>query len=244
MSQILRDARRYEEARERQIKDEPRPAFHLSTRVGWLNDPNGFSYYNGEYHLFYQYHPYNSHWGPMHWGHAVSSDLLHWRYLPAALAPDTDYDRDGCFSGSAVSLDDGRQMLMYTGVVKETQPDGSAREVQRQCIAIGDGIDYEKYAGNPVLDENDLPEGGSRFDFRDPKIWQAPDGTFRCVAGNCTPDKDGRILLFSSEDGLKWKFEKTLISNNGRFGRMWECPDRICSLRDLSTITETGQYVS
>ena len=144
MSQILRDARRYEEARERQIKDEPRPAFHLSTRVGWLNDPNGFSYYNGEYHLFYQYHPYNSHWGPMHWGHAVSSDLLHWRYLPAALAPDTDYDRDGCFSGSAVSLDDGRQMLMYTGVVKETQPDGSAREVQRQCIAIGDGIEYEK----------------------------------------------------------------------------------------------------
>ena len=225
MSQILRDARKYEETRERQIKDEPRPAFHLSTRVGWLNDPNGFSYYNGEYHLFYQYHPYNSHWGPMHWGHAVSSDLLHWRYLPAALAPDTDYDRDGCFSGSAVSLDDGRQMLMYTGVVKETQPDGSAREVQRQCIAIGDGIDYEKYAGNPVLDENDLPEGGSRFDFRDPRIWRAPDGTFRCVAGNCTPDKDGRILLFSSEDGLKWKFEKTLISNNGRFGRMWECPD-------------------
>lgn len=225
MSQILRDARKYEETRERQIKDEPRPAFHLSTRVGWLNDPNGFAYYNGEYHLFYQYHPYNSHWGPMHWGHVVSSDLLHWRYLPAALAPDTDYDRDGCFSGSAVSLDDGRQMLMYTGVVKETQPDGSAREVQRQCIAIGDGIDYEKYAGNPVLDENDLPEGGSRFDFRDPRIWRAPDGTFRCVAGNCTPDKDGRILLFSSEDGLKWKFEKTLISNNGRFGRMWECPD-------------------
>ena len=201
MSQILRDARKYEETRERQIKDEPRPAFHLSTRVGWLNDPNGFSYYNGEYHLFYQYHPYNSHWGPMHWGHAVSSDLLHWKYLPAALAPDTDYDRDGCFSGSAVSLDDGRQMLMYTGVVKETQPDGSTREVQRQCIAIGDGTDYVKYPGNPVLDENDLPEGGSRFDFRDPKIWRAPDGTFRCVAGNCTPDKDGRILLFSSEDG-------------------------------------------
>ncbi len=225
MSQILRDARKYEETRGRQIKDVPRPAFHLSTRVGWLNDPNGFSYYNGEYHLFYQYHPYNSHWGPMHWGHAVSSDLLHWKYLPAALAPDTDYDRDGCFSGSAVSLDDGRQMLMYTGVVKETQPDGSTREVQRQCIAIGDGTDYVKYSGNPVLDENDLPEGGSRFDFRDPKIWRAPDGTFRCVAGNCTPDKDGRILLFSSIDGLKWKFEKTLISNNGRFGRMWECPD-------------------
>ena len=161
----------------------------------------------------------------MHWGHAVSSDLLHWRYLPAALAPDTDYDRDGCFSGSAVSLDDGRHLLMYTGVVKETQPDGSVREVQRQCIATGDGTDYEKYAGNPVLTEADLPEGGSRFDFRDPRIWRTEDGTFRCVIGNCTPDKDGRILLFSSRDGFEWKFEKTLISNNGRFGRMWECPD-------------------
>lgn len=225
MSQILRDARRYEEARERQISDEPRPSFHLSTRVGWLNDPNGFSFYKGEYHLFYQYHPYDSHWGPMHWGHAVSSDLLHWRYLPAALAPDTDYDRDGCFSGSAVTLDDGRHLLMYTGVLKETQPDGSAREVQRQCIAIGDGIDYEKFPGNPVLDETDLPEDGSRFDFRDPRIWRAKDGTFRCVVGNCRPDKDGRILLYSSKDGLDWKFEKILISNNGRFGRMWECPD-------------------
>lgn len=225
MSQILRDARRYEEARDRQIADEPRPSFHLSTRTGWLNDPNGFSYYNGEYHLFYQYHPYDSHWGPMHWGHAVSSDLLHWRYLPAALAPDTDYDRDGCFSGSAVTLDAGRHMLMYTGVVKETQSDGSSREVQTQCIAIGDGTDYEKFSGNPVLTEKDLPEDGSRFDFRDPRVWREKDGTFRCVVGNCTPQKDGRILLYSSPDGMKWKFEKILISNNGRFGRMWECPD-------------------
>lgn len=161
----------------------------------------------------------------MHWGHAVSSDLLHWRYLPAALAPDTDYDRDGCFSGSAVTLDDGRQLLMYTGVVNETQPDGSHLGVQTQCIAVGDGIDYKKYPGNPVLDRKDLPENGSRFDFRDPRIWRTSDGTFRCVAGNCTPDKDGQILLFSSPDGLKWKFEKILLQNNGRFGKMWECPD-------------------
>ncbi len=161
----------------------------------------------------------------MHWGHAVSSDLLHWRYLPAALAPDTDYDRDGCFSGSAVTLDDGRQLLMYTGVINETQPDGSHLGVQTQCIAVGDGIDYEKYPGNPVLDRKDLPENGSRFDFRDPRIWRTSDGTFRCVAGNCTPDKDGQILLFSSPDGLKWKFEKILLQNNGRFGKMWECPD-------------------
>ena len=111
-SQALRDARRYEEVFEQMIMPEERPAFHLSSRVGWMNDPNGFSWYKGEYHLFYQYHPYDSHWGPMHWGHAVSTDLLHWKYLPAVLAPDKPYDRDGCFSGGALTMKDGTHMLM------------------------------------------------------------------------------------------------------------------------------------
>lgn len=225
MSRVLRDARKYEEMRERQNAGEARPEFHLSARVGWMNDPNGFSYYNGEYHMFYQYHPYDSHWGPMHWGHAVSGDLLHWRYLPAALAPDSDFDRDGCFSGSAVTLKDGRQLLMYTGVVNETQPDGSSLGVQTQCIAFGDGTDYVKYGQNPVLDSSNLPENSSRYDFRDPRLWQMEDGSFRCVVGSCTPEKDGQILLFGSPDGIHWKFEKILIQNKGRFGRMWECPD-------------------
>ncbi len=225
LSQTLRDARKYEETMEREINSRLRPGFHLSARVGWMNDPNGFSYYKNEYHLFYQYHPYNCQWGPMHWGHAVSTDLLHWRYFPAALAPEADYDRDGCFSGSAAVLPDGRHMLMYTGVSKETQPDGSNCHVQKQCIAVGDGIDYEKYTGNPVLDQKDLPEGSSRFDFRDPKIWQQPDGSFQCVVGNCTDENDGQILLYSSLDGFHWNFKKILASNNQRFGRMWECPD-------------------
>ncbi len=225
ISQTLRDARKYEEATERAIEKEQKPDFHLCTRVGWMNDPNGFSYYKGEYHLFYQYHPYDSHWGPMHWGHAVSTDLLHWRYLPAALAPDTEYDRDGCFSGSAAVLPDGRHLLLYTGVSRETQPDGGMRDVQTQCIAIGDGVDYEKYAGNPVLTKKDLPEGSSKFDFRDPKMWQKSDGSYRCVAGNCTENGDGQVLLFSSPDGFDWKYEKILAANGGRYGRMWECPD-------------------
>ena len=224
-SQTLREARKYEETFEKMITDEERPAFHLSTRTGWMNDPNGFSWYQGKYHLFYQYNPYNSYWGPMHWGHAVSEDLLHWEYLPAALAPDEIYDRDGCFSGGAVTLPDGRQLLMYTGVVNERQPNGGHTEVQTQCLAVGDGTDYEKYENNPVLDEKDLPEGSSRNDFRDPKIWQDEDGTYCCVIGNRAADESGQVLLYTSQDGFRWEFKSILASNHNRIGKMWECPD-------------------
>ncbi len=224
-SQTLREARKYEETAEKVIKKEERPDFHLSVRTGWLNDPNGFSYYRGEYHLFYQYYPYESKWGSMHWGHAVSKDLLHWEYLPAALAPDEKYDKDGCFSGSAVVLPDGRHLLMYTGVVKEHQADDVFCDVQTQCLAVGDGVDYEKYGMNPVLDWRDLPKGASRYDFRDPKMWQEKDGTYYCVAGNRPADGSGQLLLYMSKDGFKWEFKSILAANHNRFGKMWECPD-------------------
>ncbi len=223
--ELLEKARAFERENAKRMEEAKRPGFHLSVQVGWMNDPNGFSFYNGEYHLFYQYHPYTSYWGPMHWGHAVSKDLLHWRYLPTALAPDESYDKDGCFSGSAVEMDDGRHLLMYTGVVEEELPDGTKKGVQTQCVAIGDGVNYEKYEGNPVIDESQLPEGGDRFEFRDPRIWKAEDGTYRCVAGNCDGDRDGQILLYSSKDALHWNFEKILLRNYDRFGKMWECPD-------------------
>lgn len=224
-SQTLREARRYEEATEKMLHPGERPEFHLATRVGWMNDPNGFSYYNGKYHMFYQYYPYAPYWGPMHWGHAVSEDLLHWEYLPAALAPDSPYDRDGCFSGSAIDLPDGRQLLMYTGVINIPLPGGDKKEIQTQCLAVGDGVDYEKYEKNPVLTEADLPEGASRHDFRDPKIWRKADGTYRCAIGSRPADGSGQILLYESEDGFEWKYKKVLIENKNRFGKMWECPD-------------------
>lgn len=224
-SQTLREARKYEEASEKMISKEERPDFHLSVRTGWMNDPNGFSYYDGKYHMFYQYYPYDTVWGPMHWGHAVSEDLLHWEYLPAALAPDQPYDRDGCFSGSAVTLPDGRQLLMYTGVLRENLKNGGSYDVQTQCLAVGDGVDYEKYEKNPVLDDSNLPEGCSRNDFRDPKMWRKADGTYCCVVGNRPADGSGQILLFTSQDGFEWKFEKVLAANHNRFGKMWECPD-------------------
>lgn len=225
ISETLRKARWQEAETEKKIAAKDRPEFHLSARAGWMNDPNGFSYYNGQYHMFYQYYPNETKWGPMHWGHAVSEDLLRWTYMPAALAPDTTYDGDGCFSGSACALPDGRHMLMYTGVRRELCADGIPRDVQTQCLAFGDGQEYVKYELNPILDETHIPEGSSRHDFRDPKVWQNEDGSYDCVIGGRLADGRGRILLYHSEDGLNWTFKNILVENDGRFGLMWECPD-------------------
>ena len=198
MNHSLIFARAYEKEAGGKIPASARPVFHFTPWVGWMNDPNGFSYYKGQYHLFYQYHPYDTQWDAMHWGHAVSQDLLHWTYLPTALAPDAPYDSFGCFSGSAIELPDGRQMLLYTGVRKEGGEKG--KEFQTQCIAVGDGLNYTKYARNPVLDAGDLPEGLSPYDFRDPKIWRKADGGYSCVVGARRMDKRGVLLLFDSED--------------------------------------------
>ncbi|MCI8527355.1 MAG: glycoside hydrolase family 32 protein, partial [Oscillospiraceae bacterium] len=224
-SQSLKKAREYEKLKEKNIKKEERPEIHFSPRVGWMNDPNGFSYYNGKYHLFYQNHPYDAYWGPMHWGHAVSEDLLHWEYLPAALAPDHPYDQFGCFSGSAITLQDGRQLLMYTGVERIYQPDGSYFDKQQQCLAVGDGVNYEKWEHNPILTEKNIPQNCSATEFRDPKMWKNEDGTYSCVVVNLAANKSGQILFYTSKDGFEWEFKSVLLENNNRFGIMWECPD-------------------
>ena len=216
-------ARAYEQAEGGKIPRESRPVFHLTPLTGWMNDPNGFCYYHGQYHLFYQYNPYDTEWDAMHWGHAVSHDLLHWTYLPAALAPDAPYDSFGCFSGSATELPDGRQLLMYTGVRQEGGD--KSREFQTQCIAVGDGTDYQKYEKNPVLGSNALPEDLSPYDFRDPKIWRTENGAYRCVVGARREDKRGVLLQYESRDGFEWRYIGVLAENDGRFGLMWECPD-------------------
>ena len=222
MNQKLLFARAYEGVAAQQIPDEARPLFHLTPYAGWMNDPNGFSFYQGRYHLFYQYNPYDTKWDDMHWGHAVSADLLQWDYLPAAMAPDEPYDDKGCFSGSAQELADGRQLLLYTGVRAE----GGERdkEIQTQCVAVGDGLDYAKLPQNPVISWEDLPEGLDKHNFRDPKIWKTAEG-YRCVVGSCDESGLGKILLFRSADGFAWTFESILAENDGRLGLMWECPD-------------------
>ena len=219
ISEQLRRARAYEARMGALISPAERPLFHLTPTTGWLNDPNGFSVYRGEYHLFYQYHPYSTSWGPMHWGHCKSRDLLRWERLPAALAPDQPYDRDGCFSGSAAETPDGRHLLMYTGRRLE-----EGREVQAQCLAVGNGENYEKLSANPVITGEQLPPGGSAQDFRDPKLWR--DGSrWYAVAGNRAGDGSGEVLLYSSEDLERWRLEGALDRSANQWGKMWECPD-------------------
>lgn len=191
------------------------PKYHLAASVGWINDPNGFCYYNGEYHMFYQYHPYSPQWGPMHWGHATSTDLITWKNQPVALAPDKDYDRGGCFSGSAIEKD-GKLYLMYTGHI----PDGP----QTQCLAVSeDGITFEKFEGNPVLRAPESEEI-SPIDFRDPKVWKHGKKYF-CTVGSKTPDELGQVLLFESDNLIDWNFKAISARAKDPDEKMWECPN-------------------
>lgn len=226
MDSKLEQARNFERVYGDRVPMESRPLFHVTAKVGWMNDPNGFSLYRGEYHLFYQYYPYNTKWGPMHWGHVKSKDLISWEWLPAAIAPDMDYDNAGCFSGSATELPDGRQFLIYTGVKQWQREDGYIETSQAQCLAFGDGTDYKKYEENPVLDGSVLPEGWSRADFRDPKVWvDEKEDALYAVAACRTDDGSGAILLFRSKDALHWERVGVLDRCRNEYGRMWECPD-------------------
>jgi len=199
-------------------KDPLRLNYHFMAPAYWINDPNGLIYFNGEYHMFYQHNPFAPEWGPMHWGHAKSKDLVHWKYLPIALAPSEDYELDergGCFSGSAVD-DNGTLAIVYTGTVVR---DGKL--IQSQCLATStNGITFEKYEGNPIIPGP--PEEGSS-DFRDPKVWKHEDKWY-AVLGSCKNGK-GKALLYCSDDLRKWDYIGVLAESDGSMGTMWECPD-------------------
>ncbi|HEM5286288.1 TPA: glycoside hydrolase family 32 protein [Streptococcus suis] len=197
-----------------------KPQAHLTPETGWMNDPNGFIYFRGEYHLFYQFNPYESVWGPMHWGHAKSKDLVNWEQLPVALAPDKAYDKDGCFSGSAIVKDDVL-WLMYTGhIVNE---DGTVSQVQNMAFST-DGVHFEKIEQNPVATADGLPEEVIANDFRDPKIFEK-DGHYYSVVATKHKDNVGCIVLLSSPNLTDWKFESIFLKGEANQGFVWECPD-------------------
>jgi beta-fructofuranosidase len=196
--------------------------YHFMGEYGWINDPNGFIQYRGRYHLFYQHYPYGPVWGPMHWGHAVSEDLVTWSYLPVALAPDRAYDQDGCFSGSAIEKD-GRLYLLYTGhVLTGSGPDEYR---QTQNVACSDeGFVFAKLPVNPVIDIAQIPPNASKQDFRDPKVFQS-GAHYYLVIGSNDCRRDGQVLLYRSPDLLNWEFVNVLAKGEGRLGSNWECPD-------------------
>ena len=190
-----------------------RPVFHLTPNKGWINDPNGFAYFKGLYHLFVQHNPYDVVWGPMHWLHFVSDDLLHFKEVGIAIKNDQPYDMEfGCFSGSAIVKDDVLY-LFYTGV---------SNGKQVQCIASStDGINFTKFEGNPVIDESLLPEGYLVSDFRDPKVFKYNDKYYVLLACKHKDDYSS-ILLYETNDLFSYRFVSVLVNSN--VGEMIECP--------------------
>ncbi|VXC36162.1 Sucrose-6-phosphate hydrolase [Bacillus sp. 349Y] len=216
-----------------------RHQYHLMPERGWMNDPNGFSYFKGSYHLFYQHYPYDTQWGPMHWAHAISTDLITWNHLPVALRPSEAYDRNGVFSGSALQVGE-EHWLYYTGHVdshldahydKELKKIDPVNEVegephirQVQCLAkSSDGLTYIKYSGNPVINTDQVPVGIRLEDFRDPKVWQY-DGRFYMVVGAKSEGHIGYVLFYESDDGATWTYLNKLTLGR-EYGTVWECPD-------------------
>jgi beta-fructofuranosidase len=207
--------------RQRLASDFHRPSYHFLPPSNWMNDPNGFIHWNGQYHLFYQYNPTDSVWGNMHWGHAVSDDLIHWRDLPIALAPTPGgADETGVFSGCAV-VDDGVPTVIYTGAR------GERYDVQTQNLAISrdDGlVIWEKSPHNPVLSE--VPAvAGQTENFRDPFVWRDGEWWYMVLASEIR-GQGGAIFLYRSSDLIHWEYLHPLLTGDkARNGVIWECPN-------------------
>ena len=192
-----------------------RPQYHFSPEFGWMNDPNGLVYYDGEYHLFYQFYPHGIVHGPMHWGHAVSTDLLRWKHLPVAMYPD---DIGFMFSGCVVidehntsGFQHGKEKTMVAVFTQEK----NGRQVQSIAYSNDRGRTWEKYSGNPVLVRTEFR------DFRDPKVfWHSETGKWIMVLAV----KD-RVHFYKSPNLIEWEFTGEFGSNDGSHDGVWECPD-------------------
>ena len=190
-----------------------RPTYHFSPDWGWMNDPNGMVYKDGEWHLFYQFNPYGSFWGNMHWGHAVSKDLVNWENLGIAIAPDA---LGAIFSGSAVVDKDNTAGFGKDAIIAMYTSDG---DNQTQSIAWSNdnGRTFTKYPGNPVIVAEDTP------DFRDPKMfWDERTKQWKVVLAA------GQEVQFYSSDNLKdWTYDSSFGLSYGNHNGVWECPDLI-----------------
>ncbi|MFC0272923.1 glycoside hydrolase family 32 protein [Metabacillus herbersteinensis] len=193
-----------------------RQSFHIQPKTGLLNDPNGFSYYNGFYHLFYQWFPLGPVHGLKYWYHVKSKDLVNWEDAGIGIEPDHFYDSHGAYSGSAIEHD-GKLFMMYTG---NTRDENWTRHPY-QCIAIMDQTDKITKLEQPVI--SDVPNGYTDH-FRDPKVWKQGE-TFYTVIGAQRQNETGCAVIYSSLNLVDWKLEGELQTSLNDFGYMWECPD-------------------
>lgn len=205
-------------------KDEYRPVYHPIAEMGWMNDPNGLIFHDGYYHIFYQWNPNDSIWDTINWGHMRTKDFQNYEYMPIALKPDAAYDKDGCFSGTAILDDEGNINLFYTANIfqKDKHPlnDGPITQ-QSQCVAVLNEDMFVKDIRNPVL-EMDLHER-TDVDFRDPKV-RRESNEWAMYLGSRIGLR-GEILKYVSSDLRSWKFDKQVLMANEEFGYVWECPD-------------------
>ncbi|WP_392552770.1 glycoside hydrolase family 32 protein [Orbus wheelerorum] len=212
---LIEQAEQYIVEHQKDVKKRWYPTFHLAPRIGWMNDPNGLVWFKGYYHAFYQHHPYSAFWGPMHWGHARSKDLIHWEELPIALAPSGEEDKDGCFSGSAV-VDGETLVLIYTGHKFHGEKiDDNLYQVQ--CLAVSkDGVNFERQG--MIID---TPVGINHF--RDPKVWKEKDSWYMVVGARV--GDIGEVRLYKSADLRHWCDAGIIGKADKSMGYMWECPD-------------------
>lgn len=211
-----------------------KPKLHFTAPYHWLNDPNGLIYFKGKYHFFYQHFPYDNKWGTMHWGHAISDDLVHFNHLPIALYPSKDYDRNGCFSGSALEIDH-KLYLYYTSIkYKKENPEyvhvqySDDDLIASQSLVISeDGMNFDNELNKQcIIDVIQDETIGDIRHTRDPKVWRGKDGFIYMVVGSKTPLQKGytgKVLFYRSDNGQK--FELINQYSDETIGNMWECPD-------------------
>lgn len=196
-----------------------RTAYHFQPPKNWMNDPNGPMYYNGVYHLFYQYNPYAAVWGNITWAHSISYDLVNWVHLDHALNPTDPSDINGCWTGSATILPGEEPVIIYTGA------DTQNRQVQNMAVPknISDPLlrEWIKSPRNPLMSPTN---GIDANNFRDPTTaWQGPDKVWRIIVGSLINDH-GAALLYRSRDFVNWTKSQTPLHSSNKTG-MWECPD-------------------
>ena len=193
-----------------------RQNYHIQPNTGLLNDPNGFTYFDGKWHLFYQWFPMGAVHGLKHWFHLTSTDLVQWNEEGVALFPDTPYDSHGVYSGSGF-VKDGQLHIMYTGNVRTEEWERVPNQIVARLEADGSFTKFlpPAIAGNP---------DGYTDHVRDPKVWEQ-HGIYYAVIGAQRTDETGTILMYRSKDALEWELMGEVDTGLPEFGFMWECPD-------------------